>query len=154
MAEAKFFLGHLFDDSEQTEAILFSDALNLYFVLRLNALSYVYSTDGEVIELVQWRFNGNKLYVELDNYTYVIALRGESSEGLEVVIAKVQDKKVANKYGGKLSVIQDVNSSELEKFISKKATGVFDSSKLKGAAKKLLPTVLVIGAVAYVLLIL
>jgi hypothetical protein len=153
MAVAKFFLGHLFDDSEQTEAILFSDALNLYFVLRLNSLSYVYATNGEVIELAQWRFIGNKLYVELDDYTYVIALRSESPEGLEVIVAKVKDKKVVKKYGGKLYLIQDVSSSELEKFISKQATGGFDSSKLKGAAKKLLPTVLVIGAVAYVLLI-
>ncbi|KDM90893.1 hypothetical protein [Photobacterium galatheae] len=111
-----FFLDHLFHDTEQSEIVTFLTEIGLYFVLRLNGLSYSYTSVGSSLSLIQWRFSNGKLIIEDAAGVYQISLVQPDESGLLVEVVRGENKKVVLKKVCYLNVLAGVTSGDLESY--------------------------------------
>ncbi|ELP5898436.1 hypothetical protein QTV49_000310 [Vibrio vulnificus] len=130
------FFEDFFTDTEQTEVVTYVADLGLYFVLRLNGLSYSYSVLGSDLALIQWRFTGGKLIIEDSNGVYQVAKVNDDESGLLVNVVRGQNKKVIFRKKCFLNVLHEVESSDIEEF------GTWQSKAHLSAFQKLLHSIL------------
>lgn len=121
MHSPRFHLEQIFNDTEQTEVVLHSTGLDLYFVLRLNGLSFYYNASENDFKLIQWKFMSGRLHLEDSEGAYVASLvRIDDELGMVVDILRIVDKKIRSKAGGFLNIMDSYTSSSIESYIEER----------------------------------
>ena len=115
MSESKtLFLEDFFTDTEQTEVVTYVADLGLYFILKINGLSYSCTPLGLELSLIQWRFSGGKLIIDDNIGVYQIAKINNEESGLLVNVVRGQNKKLIYQKQCYLNVLHEVSSSDIE----------------------------------------
>lgn len=152
------FLEDFFTDTDQTEVVTYVADLGLYFILRVNGLSYSCTALGSDLALIQWRFSSGKLIIEDNNGIYQIAKVNDDESGLLVNVVRGQNKKVIFQKKCYLNVLHEVTSSDIEEFGSEQGSAhlsifqkLLHSILNKDTAKQLAVPMIVIVVGAFVL---